>query len=39
ASMEEITATANKLGELAEDLKQSLMNKQKIKITKKIRKS
>jgi len=39
ASMEEITATANKLGELAEDLKQSLMSKQKIKITKKIRKS
>ena len=39
ASMEEITATANKLGELAEDLKQSLMSKQKTKITKKIRKS
>ena len=39
ASMEEITATANKLGELAEDLKQSLTNKQNIKITKKLRKS
>ncbi|KKM52869.1 hypothetical protein LCGC14_1554500, partial [marine sediment metagenome] len=38
ASMEEITATANKLGELAEDLKQSLMSKEKTKITKKIRK-
>jgi methyl-accepting chemotaxis protein len=37
ASMEEITATANKLGELAEDLKLSLINKREIKISKKIR--
>lgn len=37
ASMEEISATANKLGGLAEELKQSLMKKQNIKNDKKRR--
>ena len=37
ASMEEISATANKLGGLAEELKQSLMKKQNIKNYKKRR--